>query len=103
MVVPGLSDWIVMDTLQQAISFVLISVSSGLLLIIWIGIVMLQMSVPYALVSMSVIPLMILATWWFSGQARKAFRRTRVSIGAVNADLQESISGVREVQAFGRE
>jgi ATP-binding cassette, subfamily B, multidrug efflux pump len=92
-----------MDTLQQAISFVLISVSSGLLLIIWIGIVMLQMSVPYALVSMSVIPLMILATWWFSGQARKAFRRTRVSIGNVNADLQQSISGVREVQAFGRE
>jgi len=92
-----------MDTLQQAISFVLISVTSGLLLIIWIGIVMLQMSVPYALVSMSVIPLMIVATWWFSGQARKAFRRTRVAIGNVNADLQESISGVREVQAFGRE
>jgi ATP-binding cassette subfamily B multidrug efflux pump len=92
-----------MDTLQQAISFVLVSVMSGVLLIVWIGIVMLQMSVPYALVSMSVIPLMILATWWFSGQARKAFRRTRVAIGNVNADLQESISGVREVQAFGRE
>jgi ATP-binding cassette subfamily B multidrug efflux pump len=92
-----------MDTLQQAISFVLVSVTSGLLLIVWIAIVMLQMSVPYALVSMSVIPLMILATWWFSGQARKAFRRTRVAIGNVNADLQQSISGVREVQAFGRE
>ena len=92
-----------MDTLQQAISFVLVQVLSGLLLIVWIGIVMLQMSVPYALVSMAVIPLMIIATWWFSGQARKAFRRTRVSIGNVNADLQQSISGVREVQAFGRE
>ena len=92
-----------MDTLQQAISFVLVQVLSGLLLIVWIGVVMLQMSVPYALVSMSVIPLMIIATWWFSGQARKAFRRTRVSIGDVNADLQQSIAGVREVQAFGRE
>ena len=92
-----------MDTLQQAISFVLVQVLSGLLLIVWIGIVMLQMSVPYALVSMAVIPLMLIATWWFSGQARKAFRRTRVSIGNVNADLQQSISGVREVQAFGRE
>ena len=92
-----------MDTLQQAISFVLVQVLSGLLLIVWIGIVMLQMSVPYALVSMSVIPLMIIATWWFSGQARKAFRRARVSIGDVNADLQQSIAGVREVQAFGRE
>ena len=35
--------------------------------------------------------------------ARKAFRITRVEIGRVNADLQETISGVREVQAFGRE
>ncbi|MCU0501551.1 MAG: ABC transporter ATP-binding protein/permease [Anaerolineae bacterium] len=91
------------DTLQQAISFVLVSVASGLLLIVWIGIVMLRLSLPYALISMSVIPLMIVATWWFSNQARKAFRRTRVSIGNVNADLQQSIAGVREVQAFGRE
>ena len=58
---------------------------------------------PYALISMAVMPVMVVATVWFSGQARRAFRRTRVSIGAVNADLQESIAGVREVQAFGRE
>ena len=92
-----------MDTIQQAISFVLVQVLSGVLLLVWIGITMLQKSVPYALLSMIVIPLMIVATWWFSGQARKAFRRTRVAIGTVNADLQESIAGVREVQAFGRE
>ncbi len=92
-----------MDTLQQAISFVLVSVLSGLLLIVWIGAAMLRLSLPYALISMSVIPLMMVTTWWFSGQARRAFRRTRVAIGAVNADLQESIAGVREVQAFGRE
>ena len=46
---------------------------------------------------------MLIATWWFSGQARRAFRRTRVAIGDVNADLQQNIAGVREVQAFGRE
>jgi ATP-binding cassette subfamily B protein len=92
-----------MDTLQQAISFVLVSVASGVLLIVWIGAAMLRLSPAYALISMSVIPLMVVVTWWFSGQARKAFRKTRVSIGNVNADLQESIAGVREVQAFGRE
>jgi len=92
-----------MDTIQQAISFVLVQVLSGSLLLIWIGITMLRLSLPYALLSMIVIPFMVLATWWFSNQARKAFRRTRVAIGNVNADLQESIAGVREVQAFGRE
>ena len=92
-----------MDTIQQAISFVLVSVLSGTLLIVWIAWDMLRLSAPYALISLSVVPLMAVVTVWLSGQARKAFRRTRVEIGRVNANLEESISGVREVQAFGRE
>ena len=59
-----------MDTLQQAISFVLVSVASGALLIVWIGVAMLRLNPVYALISMSVIPLMVVVTWWFSGQAR---------------------------------
>jgi ATP-binding cassette subfamily B multidrug efflux pump len=92
-----------MDTLQQAISFVLVNVLSGTLLIVWIAWEMLRLNLPYALISLSVVPLMVVVTVWLSGQARKAFRRTRVEIGKINANLQESISGVREVQAFGRE
>jgi ATP-binding cassette, subfamily B, multidrug efflux pump len=92
-----------MDTIQQAINFALISVLGGALLIVWIGIKMLTLSVPYALLSMTVIPAMAVVTLWLSAEARKAFRVTRVEIGKVNADLQETIAGVREVQAFGRE
>jgi len=92
-----------MDTLQQAISFVLVQVSSGLLLLVWVTITMLTTSWTYALICMTAVPFMVLVTWWFSTQARRAFRRTRLAIGQVNADLQESIAGVREVQAFGRE
>jgi ATP-binding cassette subfamily B protein len=91
------------DTIQQAVSFALVQVLSGGLLIVWIAYNMLTRSVAYALVAMSVLPLMILATTYFSGRARRAFRRTRQAIGSVNADLQESIAGVREVQAFSRE
>jgi len=39
---------------------------------------------------------------YFSEQARKAFRVSRQEIGNVNAELQESIAAVREVQAFNR-
>jgi ATP-binding cassette subfamily B protein len=49
------------------------------------------------------LPFMIVTTAWFSGQARRAFRRTRREMGSVNAELQESIAGVREAQAFSRE
>jgi ATP-binding cassette subfamily B protein len=91
------------DTIQQAVSFALIQVVSGAFLILWVAYSMLSESLGYGLVALSMLPFMIIATAWFSGQARKAFRRTRIQMGSVNAELQESISGVREAQAFSRE
>jgi ATP-binding cassette subfamily B protein len=90
------------ETIQQAISFALLNVFSGFLLLFWVSYNMVRLSLPFALLSLVVVPFMIVATVWFSGQARKAFRRARERIGNVNAELQESISAVREVQAFNR-
>src|SRR4030067_2872923 len=73
------------------------------MLVLWCGYRMLSDNPVYGLVALLSLPMMIVATVWFSGQARKAFRRTRVRMGSVNAELQESISGVRESQAFTRE
>ncbi|MFO7623798.1 MAG: ABC transporter ATP-binding protein, partial [Anaerolineales bacterium] len=90
------------ETIAQALNFALINVASGILLLLWIGYNMLSRSLSFALLSMAVVPIMAVTTLWFSSQARKAFRRTRQEIGNVNAELQESISAVREVQAFNR-
>ncbi len=90
------------ETIQQAISFALVNVVGGVLLLIWIAYNMLTKNIPFALLSMAVTPIMLLATLYFSGQARKAFRKTRQEMGSVNAELQESIAAVREVQAFNR-
>ncbi len=91
------------DTIQQALGFALLNVLSGVLLIVLIVVAMLGANVPYALLSLSVVPFMALATFYFSSQARKAFRASRQQMGSVNAGLQESIAGAREVQAFNRE
>ncbi len=90
------------STIQQVLNFALVNVFSGMLLLAWIAYNMLAKSIPFALLSMAAVPLMVIATLWFSSQARKAFRRTRTEIGNVNAELQESFSAIREVQAFNR-
>jgi ATP-binding cassette subfamily B protein len=90
------------SAIEQAVSFALVQVFSGILLLIMVTYNMLTTSLPFALLSLAVAPLMFLATIYFSGQARKAFRKARKEIGSVNAELQESISAVREVQAFNR-
>jgi ATP-binding cassette subfamily B multidrug efflux pump len=91
------------DTLQQTFGFALMQVVTAVLNVGWIIIVMLQRQWEFALLSLSIVPVMLAVTWYFSSQARKAFRRARREIGSVNANLQESIAGAREVQAFNRE
>ncbi len=90
------------SAIEQAISFALVNVFSGILLLIGVAYSMFTSSLPFALLSLAVSPIMFLATLYFSDQARKAFRKTRTEIGNVNAELQESIAAVREVQAFNR-
>jgi ATP-binding cassette subfamily B protein len=90
------------SAIEQAISFALVNVFSGVLLLVWVAYNMFTSSVPFALLSLAVAPLMFAATVYFSSQARKAFRTSRKEIGNVNAELQETISAVREVQAFNR-
>ncbi|NTU66163.1 MAG: ABC transporter ATP-binding protein, partial [Chloroflexi bacterium] len=65
--------------------------------------VMLSMSPRLALITFSVLPLMIFATWLFARQAQIAFRQTRARIAAVVGDLAENISGMRVIQAFAQE
>ncbi|RIK23145.1 MAG: ABC transporter ATP-binding protein [Anaerolineae bacterium] len=91
------------DTLQQIIGFGLVAVFQSALTIVWVIVVMFRLNAPYALISLITLPFMVIVTRWFSNKARQAFRKARVQIGNVNADLQESISSVREVQAFSRE
>lgn len=56
-----------------------------------------------ALVSLTVVPLLVLATAWFQRGARVGFRAVRTKIARLNAFTQEHISGAQTVQLFNRE
>ena len=90
------------SAIEQAVSFALVNVFSGVLLLVWVAYNMFSTSVAFAGLALSVAPLMFVATVYFSSQARKAFRASRKEIGNVNAELQEGFAAVREVQAFNR-
>jgi ABC-type multidrug transport system fused ATPase/permease subunit len=81
----------------------LISLIGDLLVLIGILIVMLSMSTRLALLTFTVLPLMMLATILFSARAKSAFRETRSSVAAVVGRLAENIDGMRVIQAFAQE
>jgi ATP-binding cassette subfamily B protein len=61
------------------------------------------MSLPLALTTLVVVVPLAVATVVFRRRSATAYDRARDRIAVVNADLQESLSGVRESQAFVRE
>jgi ATP-binding cassette subfamily B protein len=56
-----------------------------------------------ALVSLSVIPVLVLIIGFWQIYARRAFMRVRQAIAIVNSNLQENVSGVRVIQSLSRE
>lgn len=89
--------------INELLSQGVITLAGDVLVLAGIMAIMLSMSSYLALLAFTVLPLMVLATWWFSSRARGAFRRTRTSVARVVGDLAEDISGVRVIQAFGQE
>jgi ABC-type multidrug transport system fused ATPase/permease subunit len=56
-----------------------------------------------ALVTLTVIPFMVLATAFFRSRSARAYSSVRERLGLVTATLAEDIAGMRMVQAFVRE
>ncbi|MEU3886213.1 ABC transporter ATP-binding protein [Streptomyces sp. NPDC029041] len=68
-----------------------------------IMVALLVIDVQLALVVFATLPPLIIATFFFRRASVKAYELARERVSVVNADLQESVSGLRIVQAFRRE
>ncbi len=91
------------DVIGHVMNMGLMRLLSSLLTLVGIVLAMLRLNARLALASYTILPVMVIATVFFSQRARRAFRRTRETIGQVSAELEEGISGVKVVQAFSRE
>jgi len=68
-----------------------------------IVVILIWMDWRLALVTFAVVPPTLLATWFFRGRMRVAYRTVRTMIARLNGFLQENVSGMRIVQLFARE
>jgi ABC-type multidrug transport system fused ATPase/permease subunit len=75
---------------------------SGLTLIGAVA-VLLYLDPQLALLTFCIVPFIAAGSIWFRLVSAGAFRRTRETIGAITAYLQETLSGIRVVRSFGQE
>jgi ATP-binding cassette, subfamily B, multidrug efflux pump len=88
------------ENLNEMFKSVIVTVFKDIFLLAGIIVVLLDLNWRLALVSFTLLPFVFLITWFFSSRAREVFREIRRHIAAINAFLQERISGIRVVQLF---
>lgn len=91
------------NTLKNFVSQQLISVVRTLLLVTVAIIFMFGMNTVMALIYSCSVPVIVGYSWFFQNKIAKEFRHCDELEGDVLTNLQENLSGIRVVKAFGRE
>jgi len=91
------------ETVNEMLSDGILTVIGNTLTLLGIVLIMLWMNVRLALVTFSILPFIVWASLKFRTGVRSAFREIREKIARINSFMQENITGMKEVQLFGRE
>jgi len=91
------------DKITELITSGVASVISDILTLIGIIGIMIWMDLRLSLITFSVIPLMALFLYIWGRRVRKVYRETRKTIASVSAKMEESVSGMKEIQSYSRE
>ena len=89
--------------IQSMFTDTVLGIISNVLVLVGIVVIMLIANWKMAMIAFVVMPLMILIMRVWQGYAKAAYRITRRTMAIVNANLAESIDGMRVVQAYTRE
>ncbi|MBS7620117.1 ABC transporter ATP-binding protein [Candidatus Bathyarchaeota archaeon] len=66
-------------------------------------VIMLLMNLWLSIITFTVIPMVVAFMYFWGRRVRKVYRETRKTIASVSARIEESVSGIKEIQAFSKE
>jgi ATP-binding cassette subfamily B protein len=91
------------ELFEQLISHAIPDVIVSVITLVGVTAVMMTMNWRLTMLSMVPIPLVLVSLRVYSRYVRPAFRERQKELGNLNAILNDSISGIREIKAFTRE
>jgi ATP-binding cassette subfamily B protein len=91
------------ESLSTLLQNGLINAVVSVLTLAGVAVVLVVMNPALSLATCTVLLPLIAATVWFRRVSNRAYGTARERIATVNANLQESVSGVRVAQAYGRQ
>jgi ATP-binding cassette subfamily B protein len=91
------------DALNEMFTSGVLAIFEDVFVLAFIVIIMMRMSWPLALLTISVIPAILYVTRIFRRHVRDSYRRQRSATARINSFTQEYVSGMAIVQLFNRE
>jgi ATP-binding cassette subfamily B protein len=91
------------DALNEMFTSGVLEIFGNTVLLLYIIGLMLYLNWPVALITLSAIPLILIATTIFRRSVRVSYRAQRAATARINAFTQEYVSGMSVVQLFNRE
>ncbi|MGW4110311.1 ABC transporter ATP-binding protein [Actinosynnema sp. NPDC004786] len=91
------------DALSSFLQTGLTTFAISVLTVVGIAVALVATDPGLALVALAVLPVLLIATVIFQRLSSAAYAEARERVSAVNADLQENVSGLRVSQAYTRE
>ncbi len=96
---------VVNDTvnLEMLIAHAVPDLISNLLILICIATILFIINPILASLSLIPIPFLLLSSTFFAKKIMPIFRRAQKALADLNADLQDNLSGIREIQLFNKQ
>lgn len=91
------------ETLNEMYTNVLVNLFKDVFILIGIIFIMLRMDFTLAMISFSLIPVILIASIIFRKAIREVYRISRAQIAKINSTLNENITGMRTIQIFRKE
>jgi ABC-type multidrug transport system fused ATPase/permease subunit len=91
------------DKITELVSGGIASIMADLMTLVGIVAIMLWMNTWLSMITFSIIPLMFAFMYFWGKRVRTVYRETRRTIASVSAKMEESVSGMKEIQSFSRE
>lgn len=91
------------DTIRRFLATQFVEIGSAVFMLLFTGYIMLRLDVAMTLISLALVPVIFAFAVVFFIKVKKAFKLMDESEGRMSTTLQENLTGLRVVRAFGRQ
>lgn len=91
------------DRIRTFLGSQMVEIASSVSMVIFISMIMISLNVKLGLIALIIVPIIFLYSYFFFRKIQKTFTVVEEAEGAMSTTIQENLTGVRVVRAFGRQ